>query len=796
MVWPTPVSIFSLFGDDWNLRFCATISVVALFICYFYKGEKKMKKLLAFAALIFALACLLASCNGQGGKDDNATHTHSFDEWEIIKNPTCSENGEKSRYCDCGERQTETIVAKGHTEVIDAAVEATCKKTGLTEGKHCSVCGEVLVEQTIVDALGHDYDGNGTCTRCGKGEASSIQAGLYNANDNLVASWDTLVNTYGMDVSKDYIVSIPYTTTSLPAYILTNKSELSGGCKLVIDNSITTIGDYAFASCDSLTSITIPDSITSIGEWAFASCTSLTSITIPDSVTSIGELAFSGCESLAFNEYDNAYYLGNESNPYYALIKSKTSDISSCIIHDDTVLIAYHAFVGCDSLTSITIPNSVTNIGEMAFCCTNLKRITVDENNKKYKSIDGNLYTKDGKTLVQYAIGKNDTIFAIPNSVTSIGNYAFVGCDSLTSITIPDSVTSVGDSAFLSCTSLTSITIPDSVTSIGTEALSCCTSLTSVMIGNSVTSVGEMTFYGCNSLTSITIPDSVTSIGNSAFSSCTSLTSVMIGNSVTSIGNRAFSGCNSLTSITIPDGVTSIGDSAFNNCGLTSITIPDSVTSIGAEAFRYCTSLTSITVDENNSKYKSIDGNLYTKDGKTLVQYAIGKADTSFVVPDSVTSIGNCAFYGCTSLTTITIPDSVTSIGDYAFYGCTSLTTITIPDSVTSIGDYAFSSCTSLTSITIPDSVTSIGDRAFYNCRSLTSITIPDSVTSIGDYAFYRCYSLTSITIPDSVTSIGDSAFAYCGSLTIYCEAASQPSGWDSKWNYSNRPVVWGYTGE
>ena len=289
----------------------------------------------------------------------------------------------------------------------------------------------------------------------------------------------------------------------------------------------------------------------------------------------------------------------------------------------------------------------------------------------------------------------------------------------VTNVVIPNTVTSIRYEAFYNCSSLTSVTIGNSVTSIGSYAFCNCSSLTSVTIGNSVTSIGDYAFEGCSSLTSVTIPDSVTSIGSSAFEGCSSLTSVTIGNSVTSIGNYAFRYCRSLTSVTIGNSVTSIGNSAFYNCSsLTSVTIPDSVTSIDSSAFPGCSSLTSIIVDENNSSYKSIDGNLYSKDGEKLIRYAIGKSDTSFVIPNSVTSIGKYAFSGCSSLTSVTIPNSVKSIGYEAFYNCSSLTSITIPDSVTSIDYYAFRGCSSLTSITIPNSVTSIGSYAFEGCSS------------------------------------------------------------------------------
>ena len=224
--------------------------------------------------------------------------------------------------------------------------------------------------------------------------------------------------------------------------------------------------------------------------------------------------------------------------------------------------------------------------------------------------------------------------------------------------------------------------------------------------------------------------------------------------------------------ITIPseiDGksVTSIGHSAFDGCrGLTSITIPNSVTSIGDWAFEHCTGLTSINVASGNNYYSDNNGVLFNKKKTELIRYPEGKSQTSYTIPNSVTSIGVGAFFDCTGLTSITIPNSVTSIGDGAFEWCTGLTSITIPNSVTSIEGWAFNVCTGLTSITIPNSVKSIGDGAFEYCAGLTSITIPDSVTSIGYRAFYDCTGLTSITLGNSVTSIGDMAFADCTGLT------------------------------
>ena len=261
-------------------------------------------------------------------------------------------------------------------------------------------------------------------------------------------------------------------------------------------------------------------------------------------------------------------------------------------------------------------------------------------------------------------------VITFSRDVTKIGNYAFFDCSSLTSVTIPDSVTTIGERAFSRCNSLTSVTIGDSVTTIGWWAFEDCNSLTSVTIDNSVTTIGEAAFRDCTSLTSVTIPDSVTTIGEEAFRSCTSLTSVTIGNSVTTIGEYAFHSCKSLTSVTIPDSVTTIGSNAFYYCtSLTSVTIGDSVTTIGRCAFNWCTSL-----KEFKGKFAADNGRCLIMDN-TIIAYAEASG-TTYTIPDSVTTIGNSAFWGCTSLTSVTIGNSVTTIGKWAFYNCTSLKTV------------------------------------------------------------------------------------------------------------------------
>ena len=359
-----------------------------------------------------------------------------------------------------------------------------------------------------------------------------------------------------------------------------DKSELitypagKADSEYAIQNSVASIGDSAFENCTCLTSVTIPDSVTSIGDGAFAFCTSLASVTIPDSVTSIGSSAF----------YNTAYY-NDESNwnnglLYLSncLIEAMQNFANDYTIKDGTRIIAGGSFFGCTSLTSVTIPNSVTNIGNKAFYnCKSLTSIT------------------------------------IPNNVTSIGDETFYDCESLTNVIIGNSVISIGYNAFVNCKSLTSVTFGKNLTSISFGAFQFCTSLTSVTIPNSVTSIGESAFYNCTSLTNIAIPNSVTIIDDSAFENCTSLTSVIIGNSVTipnsvtSIGYSAFYKCISLTSVTIGNSVARIDDSAFSNCtSLTSVTIGKSVTRIAYGAFYNCTSLKDVYYTGSQSDWNKI----------------------------------------------------------------------------------------------------------------------------------------------------------------------------------------------
>ena len=394
-------------------------------------------------------------------------------------------------------------------------------------------------------------------------------------------------------------IIIPNGVTSIGDHAFSKCNSLKS---IIIPDSVTSIGNYAFLCCDSLTSINIPDGVTSIGECAFYNCNSLTSINIPDSVTSIGYHAFSDCDSLtSINIPNGVTSIGD-------CAFENCHSLTSINIPDGVTSIGDCAFSSCYSLTSINIPNSVTSIGYYAFkWCKSLMSINIPDSvtsigNGAFSDCKSllNINIPNGVTSIGDSVFVNCNSLisiTIPSSVIAIGMNPFRGCHAdlkneskafiyehnvlfdrdKTAIilyrakeanyVIPDSVISIGGFAFSECNSLTSIIIPDSVTSIGYSTFSECKSLTNINIPDSVTSIGDFAFSGCDSLTSINIPDSVTSIGYSTFSECKSLTNINIPDSVTSIGDFAFSGCDSLTSINIPNGVTNIGQGAFKNCG-------------------------------------------------------------------------------------------------------------------------------------------------------------------------------------------------------------------------------------
>ena len=533
---------------------------------------------------------------------------------------------------------------------------------------------------------------------------------------------------------------------------------------LHLGSNVTKIGNSAFDGCSSLQDIPLPDGVEEIGERAFAFCIFVTSVKIPDSVQSIGKGAFYKCDALtkitipfvgssrtndhspqavfghifgavtkdsdhATTSFTYQYYADGQY--YYYNIPSKLTSVTVT----DAENIPEHAFYNCTNITSVSFHSAVTSIGADAFKnCSGLKAVRISDIAAwckiEFADMEQNpLYYARKLYLNNELI----THLTIPDSVTTIGNYAFIGCNNLTDVTVPDNVTAIGDSAFCGCGGLNTVTIGNGVTTIGSDAFGGCGKLTEISVdeenANYCTSDGIL--FDKHKTQLIRCPRG------------TSISEYTIPNSVITIVSHAFSGCRGLKSITVPDGVTTIGSYAFSGCtGLKGITVPGRVTTIDNYAFYGCTGLKNITI------------------------------------PNSVTTIGSDAFSGCTGLTGVTIGNGLTVIGDSLFSGCAGLKSITVPDSVTTISRCAFEGCSGLISVTVGNGVTYIGDCAFWNCTALTDITMPDGLTTIGNQALEGCSSLTSITIPESVTSIGNWAFDICDNLTdIYYNGSRKE--WD-----------------
>ena len=651
---------------------------------------------------------------------------------------------------------------------------------------------------------------------------SSITSVVWNAKNCADVSQSLFKN------SRNTVTSFTFgnNVERIPAEICYYMKNLTS---VIIPNSVKSIGNSAFFYCSNLSSANIGNGVINIENSAFSNCFALTSITIGSNVSSIGKDAFSGCSALktiVWNAKNCADFSSGVNSPFYNSRNTITSFTFGNSVENIPAYVCYEMA----KLTSVTIPNSVINIGKWAFG------------------------------------GCAFTSFTIPNSVISIGKCAFTWCDYLKSVSIGNSVEDIGESAFFGCENLSSpITIPNSVTNIGSGAFEYCKSLTSISIGSNVENIGEDAFFSCDALNTVvwnvkkysdftdqyespfytslhTNPITTFTFGNSVEHipaylcyEMEKLTTVTIGSNVTSMGEHVFSKCTNIEKVVwnaknIPDfsdseaapfydsqsTITSFtfGGSVeyipaylcYDMSELTSVTIGDGVSSIGGSAFYNCYSLNYLKL-----------GNTI----KTIGDYAFAYCNSlaTLTIPNSVKSIEYAAFQGCSSLTSITVPSG--NIASYAFSYCSDLTSVSIGSGVTNIGSEAFGYCDDLASIRvansnayydsrencnaiietatntliagcyntiIPYGVTAIGEYAFSACDNLTSIEIPNSVTTIGNMAFSGCSNLTSITIPNSVRSIGSRAFYRC--LTeIYVKATTPPEIVDN--TFSTSPICY-----
>ncbi len=613
-----------------------------------------------------------------------------------------------------------------------------------------------------------------------------------------------------------------------------NANPLNNGGNLYVDKTLTAnlvipaeaakISAYAFCNCKSIKSVVIPAEVKTIGENVFDGCTNLASIKLPyigdgtDSRTHFGWLF--GAERY-------------EDNNSYIPTLLKTVEITG------GKEIPQNAFFRCNYITTVTVSDGITAIGESAFSgCTNLSTITLAE------------------------------------GVSSIGESAFSGCTYLRTITLPEGVSSIGKNAFNKCPNLASITLPKSLKSIGEDAFANCTYLSklyisdlaawctvtftneyanpfgnftsgklyvdntlveSLVIPAGVTSIGDYAFYNFKGIKSAEIPAGVKTIGKNVFTGCTNLASIKLpftgnGSDKTHLGwlfgaekyedNNsyiptllktveisggekipafAFYNCSRLTSVIVGDGVKQIGESAFCNCtGLTGITLPKETAQFDSNAFKGCEKLNGIYLTDISAWCAA---HFADENANPLYNahhiYLSNKHLDHLNIPDGVTEISDYAFVNCKGVSTVTIPSSVIRIGGNAFKECTQVINVrggvqyidkwiihcdvnsasAILDPETKgIADYAFENCKNLTSITLPESVTSIGMKAFKGCENIANIKIPDNVVYIGDYAFCDCLKLSSAVIGSGVTSIGINAFQNCTGLSDV--AFKDTTGW------------------
>jgi hypothetical protein len=441
-------------------------------------------------------------------------------------------------------------------------------------------------------------------------------------------------------------------------------------------------------------------------------------VIVPDEVTALQDGDYEYTVSFGFIQYATiTEYLGSggditiptslNGHTVVAIAQEAFNNghgymVTSVIIPDCVTSLGAYTFANCDAITTVTIGTGMVAIGDEVFYnCHSLVAVNVDADNDHYRSIGGVVYNETLTELVYFPEKKTGTV-VIPDTVTAVPWQAFYERDALESVTIGSGLTSIGDYMFDSCTSLTTVTfsLPSNVTSIGRESFFMCGSLTSINIPEGVTDIDYWAFRHCGSLNSVTLPDSLVSLGGEAFGSCVSLTDITIPENLTAIDSDTFIGCTSLTSIKVHDGNQNYSDRdgvMYDKNGTTlicypcgrsgSFTVPEGVTAIGEMAFVAVQHLTSVTMNEG------------------------------------LTSIMDSAFYYCTNLTSVTLPGSITELGTGVFMYCSSLSSVTLSSGIESLGNGTFYFCTNLTSMIIPGSVTDLGRLTFFGCNNLTSIT-------------------------------------------------------------------------
>ena len=617
------------------------------------------------------------------------------------------------------------------------------------------------------------------------------------------------------------------TTVVIPEGVVDAGTSSFRACTALIalpalPSTMTVIGAYAFYGCSAMASASIPDSVTTIYDHAFANCTSLSSVKLSKGLLNLYCTAFEGCTSLTSIEIPASL----ENCPYsyydYKYGPFHNSGLTNVSFETDSLLVAGRLFADCASLTEITLPNTITNIGEYAFYqCSFLSAVTLSS---KLTNISSNAF-RECTSL---------TRVVIPDTTLQIWGYAFAGCSELVHVDLPLGLEVLGDHAFLNdsklseidltpnlktlyctafegCSSLTSITIPASLEDcpysyydykygpfyktgltnvsfengtlkVTTRLFSDCSTLKQIRLPNTITLIDERAFMNCSNLEAVTFSTKLTQINGYAFQNCTSLTSLIIPDTVRQIWSYAFAGCEKLVHVDLPLGLELLADHAFSNDALLSeIELTPALEKLYCTAFEGCTSLTAIEIPaslvECPYSYYDYKYGPFHNTGLTEVTFERGTA-----------KIVDRLFQDCSSLTEITIPNSITVIGERAFLNCDHLATVSFSNKLTAINGWAFQNCTALTDPVLPDSLTTIWGYVFSGCTTLEKILIPDSVTMIGDHAFYNCTNINEVTLSKNLQKLYCTAFENCGLLTTIEIPASLSEIPYSYYDYKNGP--------
>ena len=765
-----------------------------------------MKKSL-WIALILMLICILSfsACDGESQpqtpndtpsgssgektEPDDETHLHSFSEWIITKNATCTVNGEEERSCSCGEKETKSIVATGHTEVIDAAIVATCTTDGKTEGKHCSVCNETILSQNTIPASHTNgewiIDINATCTKDGSKHqvcsvcSATIKTEIIKSKGHTASEW--LVDTAATCLATG------------------SKHKECTVCHVVLENG----------------TIEKIDHTTVIDAAVEATCTT----------AGLTEgLHCSVCNTVLISQQTvNPYHKFDEEYEFNSKYHWRTCTVCSSI--DDQISHNSHSNGNCDMcgipvLSTDGVLYDVSSDGKYAEVIGYTGTATKVKIANEYQGLPVQAIYKEA-----FKDNKNITIIVIPDSVLYVRNSAFYNCTALSNIIIGDNVAFIEDMAFYNCRSLETIIFGKNLKNIWERAFANCTNLTNLVFGENLVEIENFAFSGCSNLTDIVLNDNIEIIGDYAFSGCTELSNIDFPDTIQEIGAKAFSsssnilseynnclyvgttsnpyfalvetinknfstytmhedckiiavsafnGCSRLSNINIQNGVLSIGEKAFYNCSkLTDIVIPDSVNYIGDDALKGC-------MIKN----------------ATLPAFAATHL-TSWIENVVITSGTRIfgAFDGCSSLKKVVLADTVTTLTYVSFQDCQRLQEIFLPDSITEIHNKAFNRCFELTFINIPDKVTIINPETFASCKKLKSIIIGSGVETIYFDAFTGCESLDTIYYKGTSEEWNEISISYSGnskliSATRYYYSEQQPTEDGLFWHYGENGEI------